>query len=291
MSDNLEIEPNLFYDVVEETNNETDNPSEPEEVVNDEPEESKEPASEDAESADEQDDDKDKSEESESEDFLFTIDDQDINEETVLTWKQAFDDRKSMQAYYTRKSQEQAQTINDKVAEITEKELAEITALKSVLEDLVTGDEESLDDLLEYDTDKYKEERARREKRDKALAHAKKLTTKSTQVTESEATVVHDELIKMNSEWTNGDKLTDAYNDDIALLKDYIKDNGFTNEEYQKSFNAKSLDAIIKAAKYDKSLKAKEKTKAKLKPVIKSRKSKSKQKPESEKSLTDYFYN
>jgi hypothetical protein len=289
MADNLEVEPSLFYGTESEVDNETDNPSEPEEVVNDEPEDSEEPESE-AEA--DQEGEEEESEESDSEDFILTIDDEDITEETVLTWKQAHEDIKSMQADYTRKTQGIAETVKQKVAEATDKELGEIKALKSVLEELVTGDDKNLDELLEYDTSEYIKEKERRETREKALDKARKLTAQSVQVTEEEATSVHNELVEAhNSEWVKDGDFTDAYKADIKLLEGYIKDNGFSNEEYLSSFNARTLDAIIKAAKYDKSLSESKKTKAKLKPVMKAKKSKGKQAPVKEKSLTDYFYN
>lgn len=287
MPDNLEIEPSLFYNIESETDNETDNPSEPEEVVNDDPEEEQE-----SESEVEQEEESEESEESESEDYLFTIGDENIDEETVLSWKQAYEDIKSMQADYTRKTQGISETVKQKVAEITEKELSEISALKSVLEELVSVDDKDLDELLEYDTGEYIKEKERREKRDKALEKAKQLTTKTAQLTEEEATKVHNELLEShNSEWVKGEEFTDAYKEDMKLLSEYIKDNGFTTEEYHSGFNARTLDAMIKAAKYDKSLKEQKKTKATIKPVIKPNKARSKQKPAKEKSLTDYFYN
>lgn len=287
MPDNLEIEPSLFYNIESETNNETDNPSEPEEVVNDDPEEEQE-----SESEVEQEDESEESEESESEDYLFTIGDENIDEETVLSWKQAHEDIKSMQADYTRKTQGISETVKQKVAEITEKELSEISALKSVLEELVSVDDKDLDELLEYDTGEYIKEKERREKRDKALEKAKQLTAKTVQLTEEEATKVHNELLESHSsEWVKGEEFTEAYKEDMKLLSEYIKDNGFTTEEYHSGFNARTLDAMIKAAKYDKSLKEQKKTKATIKPVIKANKARSKQKPSKEKSLTDYFYN
>lgn len=290
MVDNLEIEPSLFYNQVSDS--ESDNLNEPEDTVN-EPEEPEELESDSDIDTDENEDDKGYSEESESEDFILTIDDEDITEETVLSWKQAYEDRKSMQADYTKKQQARSDDIKKKVAEITEKELSEITALKSVLEELVSEGDQDLDELLEVDdTAGYIKEKERREKREKALEKAKKLTSKSKQVTEEQATEVHNELIEMHqSEWVKDGNATEAYENDMKLLTEYIKENSFSNEDYHSSFNARTLDAIIKAAKYDESLKAKKKTKAKLKPVMKAKKSKSKQEPAKEKSLTDYFYN
>jgi hypothetical protein len=289
MTDNLEIEPGLFYNTEEVQDSEADNPSEPEEAVNDEPEEEEVEA--EAEQA--EDEAEAESEESDVEDALFTIDDQDITEETVLSWKQAYEDIKSMQADYTRKTQGIAETVKQKVAEATEKELSEVRALKSVLEELATVKDEDLDELLEYDTDKYKQELKRKEDIAKALDKARKLDAQPKGLTEEKATEVYNELIKMHdSEWVKGEDFTDAYANDMKLLEIYIKDNSFTAEEYQSSFNAKTLDAIIKAAKYEKSISDAKKTQAKLKPVIKSKKSKVKaQAAEKEKSLTDYFYN
>lgn len=288
MSDNLEIEPSLFYNQESEIDNESDNPSEPEEVVNDDPEDEVEVDSEEQPEEAETED----SEESESEDFILTIDDEDITEETVLSWKQAHEDIKSMQADYTRKTQGISETVKQKVSEAMDKELTEINALKSVLEELVTGEDKDLDELLEYDTGEYIKEKERREKRTKALDKARKLTAKNTQVTEEQATTVHNEMIEShNSEWIKDGEFTDTYKADMSLLARYVKDNAFTNEEYHSSFNAKSLDAMIKAAKYDESLKGQKKTKARLKPVMKAKKSRAKQEPVKEKSLTDYFYN
>jgi hypothetical protein len=290
MSDNLAIEPNLFYNQESEINNESDNPSEPENVVNDEPEETIKEESEVVETEEEAE--TEESEESESGDFILTIGDEDITEEMVLSWRQAHEDRKSMQADYTRKQQARAEEVKKQVSEITEKELSEISALKSVLEELVTGEDKDLDELLEYDTSEYIKEKERREKRAKALDKARKLTTKNTQVTEEKATEVHNELIEVhNSDWVKDGNFTDAYKKDMDLLSNYVKSNGFTAEEYHNSFNVKSLDAMIKAAKYDEHLKGEKKTKAKLKPVMKAKKSKAKQEPVKDKSLTDYFYN
>ena len=287
MSDNLQVEPvDLFYNTVSEMSSESDNPSEPEKTVNDEPEEELEDEAE-AEADDKSED--DESEESDGEDFLFTIDDENITEETVLTWKQAYEDRKSMQADYTRKQQARAKEINERVEEIRTTELAEISALKATLEELLSDDKD-LDELLEWDTDEYKKERSRREKRDKALEKAKRLTTEKPALTEEKAAEVHNELVSMHSEWVNGDEFTNEYKEDMKLLTDYIKNVGLSTEEYQSSFNVKTLEAFIKAAKYDNRESRNKQTKARLKPVIKS-KVKSKPKAKAEKSLTDYFYN
>ncbi len=284
MSDNLQVEPeDLFYNAVNEINSEADNPSEPDETVNDEPTEDEEP---EEESQDEEDG---TEEVEESDDFLFTLDDQEISEETVLSWKQAAEDIKSMQADYTRKTQGIAETVKSKVDEIKATELAEITALKSTLEELM-GDDKDLDELLEWDTDEYKKELSRREKRDKALEKAKKLTAEKPVLTEEKAKQVHDELISMHSEWIKGDDFTDEYKEDMKLLTDYIKKVEMSQEEYQSSFNVKTMEAFLKAARYDANNEKTTKSKARLKPVVKS-KVKSKPKEKAEKSLTDYFYN
>lgn len=285
MSDNLQVEPeNLFYNTVNELDSEADNPSEPDEAVNDEPTEDEEPEEEP-----QGEDESEEEEVEESGDFLFTLDDEEIDEKTVLSWKQAAEDIKSMQADYTRKTQGIAETVKAKVEEIKATELAEINALKSTLEELLTDDKD-LDELLEWDTDEYKKERSRREKRDKALEKARKLTTEKPVLTEEKATAVYNELVEMNSDWMKDGKLTDEYEKDIKLMTEYIKNTGMTSEEYQSSFNVKTLNAFLKLAKYEAEAEKTSKSKAKLKPVIRS-KVKSATKKKAEKSLTDYFYN
>jgi len=285
MSDNLQVEPeNLFYNTVNELDSEADNPSEPDEAVNDEPTEDEEPEEEP-----QGEDESEEEEVEESGDFLFTLDDEEVDEKTVLSWKQAAEDIKSMQADYTRKTQGIAETVKAKVEEIKATELAEINALKSTLEELLTDDKD-LDELLEWDTDEYKKERSRREKRDKALEKARKLTTEKPVLTEEKATAVYNELVEMNSDWMKDGKLTDEYEKDIKLMTEYIKNTGMTSEEYQSSFNVKTLNAFLKLAKYEAEAEKTSKSKAKLKPVIRS-KVKSATKKKAEKSLTDYFYN
>lgn len=284
MADNLNfLEPDAFYGT---TDGEADNlEEEPVETVDDTEEGGPEETDEDFESQELEDEESDDSEEFE----YVEINGQDVSFDEISEWKQAFEDRKSMQADYTRKTQGISETVKQKVDEAIESELSEVRALKAVLEDMLTGDDKDLDELLEYDTAEYIKEKEKRDKRKEALDKASKLTTKKSVLTEEKAKEVHDELIAQNDSWVKDGNFTKQYEADMGLLKEYVGDNNFTKEEYHNAFNTKVLGAIIKAAKYDELKNKAKATKKQVKAVVKSKAKKAAPK-KSDNSFADSFY-
>lgn len=289
MSDNLAIEPSLFFQ--SSGDNSTDNPSEPVEEVAEALEEVPEEI--------EAEDSADESEEIESEEseelLVYEVDGQEFDENEIKEMKKAFDNAKSMQADYTRKTQALAENVRTEANKLV---APEIEALKNVVAELesviATENEVDMDELREVDTSEYIRVKELKEKREKLKKEAlSKLNGKAETKSPEEIKTENEKLVKANSHWVDEKgQATPEYKADMELLTAYLETNDWDQGKFSKIHDANILNAVIKAAKYDE---LKQKTKAvkkKVKAVVKSKKNTGtvKNKPEKTQTFSDKFY-
>ena len=289
MTDNLNIEPDLFYDKTELSTAEDKPEMEPEEVEETSDEEPEEADSEESEESD-----ADEEEQQEDEALYIDLDGEEVSLDDVKTWRQAAKDIKSMQADYTRKTQDISNRASEKAREMVGEKLDSLTSLTAELQALIDSEEKvDLEELREYDEGEYYKQLHKKEQREKLIAKAKESLTAKAEVNQDEVAVERQKLAELNPEWVKDGKATDAYSSDMKLLEEYLNNesNGWTQEEFSKVYKASQFMAILKAAKYD-ALQGKKKAiveKKKLIPVAKKGAQKvAPKKPN--KSLEDFFY-
>ena len=294
MEDNLSIrEPDTFYgksndvadtefsdeSVTDEniTKNSDENPAE-EVDLNQEAEESEK-----AESSNE--------ENSEEEEALYIdLDGEEVSLDQLKEWKS----NGLMQADYTRKTQSLAD--DRKVLETDTSNLStaleEVRALTAELEAQIGAEDQvNMEELREDDPEEYIVQKERKEKRDALLVKSKNSLTVTNDVSQEDVAAEQAKLIEKNPEWFADGKATDAYKSDMKVLDDYLKANDWKQNEFSEVYQAKHMQALIKAAKFD-ALKSKAKTiseKRKKAPVVKKGQSKS-AKITGSKKIEDYFY-
>lgn len=187
--------------------------------------------------------------EEEGELFYYEIDGEEVDSKTLKEWK----DNGLMQADYTRKTQELSESrklfeqeqaeFNSKQSKLSE-QLATLEAM--INEDAVT--DEQLQEMREYEPEKYIEYIEKQSKRKDFLKEAKKNATpeKTVNVQEEQA-----KLIKANPQWLDNGKATKEYQKDMNALTQYYQDNGFTQEQVDAvNSSAVLAQAVIDAARF-----------------------------------------
>lgn len=285
MADNQEFEPGLFYNL---DNNEADNPSEPvEEVVN----EAETLEEEEAQPAEDELDESEAEESDEGESLYIEFEGLEVSFDEVKEWKQAFKDKKSMQADYTRKNQERSRLVKEEAQRIVGGEMESLKALIAEME-VASKLEDNIDmnELREDDLSEYLRVKELKETREKLLKEAKAKLDSVNTASNVDIQAEQQKLMQSHPEWVKEGKVTEAYTADMKLIEGYAKTNGWTNEEFNAVSHANNLEALLKAAKYD-ALQSKAKSvKKKVRTFSKSKTSVAQKKPE-EKSLAELFYN
>lgn len=197
----------------------------------------------------------------EPEGLVYEIGDRQIPESTVQEWEKAYDDRKSQQADYTRKSQGAAEKIKTEVAKEVTKRIGDLDAKATALADQTTAltalfDEVEgsvdLEELREDDYEEYQKAKETIEGRRAKLKEAKQEADKASDDAyfaraQQEQTKLHE----ANPSWSDDEgKPTAKREEDFKLINDYVKEAGWSNEEFNQVTNANHMQTVLEAAKY-----------------------------------------
>ena len=234
--------------------------------------------------------------------LVYEIGDRQVSEIKVQEWEKAYDDRKSMQADYTQKTQGVAEKVKTEVAkEVSQRigdldskasALAEHTTALTALLDEVEGSVD-LEALRDEDYEEYQKTKETLENRRAKI----KTATEAAQKAAEDAKLAHlaeqqSLFIGSNSEWSDDKgQATPKREEDFKLISEYAQSVGFTADEFGQVTNHKVMAAVLEAAKYRQlKLKTTEAKKVKTPPkLVKPTQSKS-TKTDDTQSAGDKFY-
>lgn len=235
----------------------------------------------------------DENSDDDQESLYIDLDGEEVSLDQVKEWKS----EGLMQADYSRKTM--ALSDERKAFEAEKSEFASqtesIKQLTAELEAVIgSEDEVNMDELREDDPEAFIKRKELIEKREELLGKAKASLNATSPTSEADVAAERAALIEANPGWLDSEgKATDAYKADMTTLESYLSNNGWTNEEFSEVYQAKHVQALIKAAKYD-ALQGKKDAiakKVKKAPVIKKGKSAANKGKSGDKSMTDIFYN
>lgn len=181
------------------------------------------------------------------------IDGTEHNLDDITEWKETHDNVKLMQADCTKKWQEAADLKKDAEAQSTK-------AQELVLElELMIGEDKELDlesykdiESDNYDPDEYIR---LKDKADKREAKLKELKANQPAVT---SPLTKDELIAESNDfysydpaWQDKGQLTEAFKNDMGVAGEYLKDNGYSQDEVNAISYSHHWKTIIDASKYN----------------------------------------
>ena len=181
--------------------------------------------------------------------FYYDIDGEEVSSDQLREWKS----NGLMQADYTRKTQELADSRKQFEAEredFTSKQ-SKLSEQLATLEAMINEDsltDEQIQEMREYEPEKYIEHIEKQGKRKEFLKEAKKNASPTSNVNVQEEQA---KLIKANPQWLSDGKATEAYTKDMESLTKYYDDNGFTQEQVN-TINQSALlaQAVIDAARF-----------------------------------------
>ncbi len=179
--------------------------------------------------------------------FYYDLDGEEVSSDQLKEWKS----NGLMQADYTRKTQELADSRKDFEAEREtmigqQSKLAEqLATLEAMIsEDAKTTEE--LADMREYEPEEYIKYTEKQSKRKELLKSAKQQTPVSTVDVQAEQS----KLWEANPSWMDNGKQTKAFTDDMALVQEYASKQGYTNDEINGIQSAHHWQTLIDAAKF-----------------------------------------
>lgn len=197
----------------------------------------------------------------EPEGLVYEIGDRQVSESTVQEWEKAYDNRKSMQADYTQKTQGVAEKVKTEVAkEVTQRigdldtkasalveHTTELTALLNEVEGNV-----DLEELRELDYEEYLKTKETIENRRAKVKDASEAAHKAVEDANQAHTSEQQSLfIASNPEWSDDKgQATPKREEDFKLISDYAEAVGFSPQEFGQVQNHKVMIAVLEAAKY-----------------------------------------
>ena len=192
---------------------------------------------------------KEEAQDKETDLFYYDIDGEEVSSDQIKEWKS----NGLMQADYTRKTQELAESRKEFEAQREQlaSERAKLSEHLSTLEvmmqeDSLTG--EQIQEMREYEPERYIEHIEKQAKRKELLKEAKKSAQPVSNVNVQEEQA---KLVKANPQWLNDGKATEAYQRDMDALSKYYNDNGFTQEQVNLvNQSAVLAQAVIDAARF-----------------------------------------
>lgn len=248
------------------SDDEQDPQEETEESSNDELLETEESEGEEFESEETQDAESDET----GDDLFYDLDGEEVSESQLREWK-----AEGMKAAdYTRKTQELAKQRKDfeaKQAEFLEKQKkldATLAEVEAIVQDETFTDEQ-LQEMREYEPDKYIDYIEKKDKREKLINSAK--------ANKASPENFQEEYIKFaqaNDGWFSEDgKPTEKAKEQVKLMSEYGESLGMTDADIQ-SMNSKTLKVYLDAARYSKMQKSSDPIKKRVRkapPVTKPR--------------------
>ena len=197
----------------------------------------------------------------EPEGLVYEIGDRQVSENTVQEWEKAYDDRKSMQADYTQKTQGVAEKVKTEVAkEVSQRigdldtkasALVEHTTTLTALLDEVEGSVD-LEELREVDYEEYQKTKETIENRRAKVKEASEAAQKAVEDANLAHIAEQQSLFNAsNPKWTDDKgQATAKRGEDFKLISDYAAAVGFTPQEFGQVQNHKVMIAVLEAAKY-----------------------------------------
>ena len=185
--------------------------------------------------------------ETETDLFYYDLDGEEVSSDQLKEWKA----NGLMQADYTRKTQELADSRKDLEAEVESfkgkqsKFDSHIATLEAMISEESLSDE-ALVELREYEPEKYIEYTEKMVKR-KQFVDKNKSTKKESSFN---VEVEHKKLWDANPTWLDNGKQTKVFTADMKLIQDYATNNSFSNDDFSK-FKANDFQMMLKASKYD----------------------------------------
>ena len=192
---------------------------------------------------------KEEAQDEETDLFYYDIDGEEVSSEQIKEWKS----NGLMQADYTRKTQELAESRKEFEAQREQlaSERAKLSEHLSTLEVMMQEDsltDEQIQEMREYEPERYIEHIEKQAKRKELLNEAKKNAQPASNVNAQEEQA---KLVKANPQWLNNGKATEAYQRDMDALSKYYNDNGFTQEQVNLvNQSAVLAQAVIDAARF-----------------------------------------
>ena len=182
------------------------------------------------------------------EELYVEINGREINLKDIEEWEQG----NLRQSDYTKKTQElseQRKTFDaDKEAFTSQQTQLQgsIATLEAIIAE-ETLSAEDVAELREYEPDAYIKYTEKLSKRDKALSEAKDIQPTSNVDIEAERKALWD----ANPSWLEDGKQTKAFTNDMNLLTDFAKTNGYSDAEISGIQHSRHWQTLIKAAKFD----------------------------------------
>ena len=212
------------------------------------------------------------------------IDGTEHNLTDIQEWKEAHDNVKLMQADCTKKWQEASDLKKSAETEATRN--AELTLELEAL--LAEEDEESLEELKEYDELEYLKRKSILDKR-KAKVEELKANQPKPQIslTEDELKSEKADFLKFDPEWMKDGEYTDKFNADMKVAGEYLSKEGYSKAEIDSIQYSHFWKTIIKASKFEAQSKKVSTLKKRVKKTPKVTKPSAKSSTE---SLEDIFY-
>ena len=185
-------------------------------------------------------------EQAESEDELYLdLDGEEVPLSQVKKWKSEH----MMQADYTRKTTELSEQRKEFEAEreafnANQAKLQETVAqLESIIK-TETLSNEDLQELREYEPERYIEYIEKQKQREEVLKEAKSQVKTESVDFQAE----QQKLLNNNPSWVDNGQLTEQYQNDVKLLDEYAKEVGVTPERFA-TFDASMMQIMLDAAR------------------------------------------
>lgn len=189
--------------------------------------------------------------------LVYEIGEEEVTQKQILEWKQGY----LRQSDYTQKTQgvsekvkkEVAKEVSQRIGDLDSKAsaLTEHTTALTALLDEVEGSVD-LEELRELDYEEYQKTKETIEGRREKLSKAKEAAAKAAE--DAFLARAQNEQVKLyaaNPEWTDdGGQPTTKREEDFKVINDYVKEAGWSNEEFKQVVNANHMQAIIEAGKY-----------------------------------------
>ena len=181
------------------------------------------------------------------------IDGTEHNLTDVQEWKEAHDNVKLMQADCTKKWQEAADLKKDAETQSTKAQEL-VLELELMVNEDNESDLESYKDIESdnYDPDKYIELKAKAEKRAVKLKELKAdQPAQAAKLTDEQLIAESNDFYDYDPAWRVDGKLTDAFQTDIAVAGDYLKAQGYSQDEVNAINHSHHWKTIVDASKYN----------------------------------------
>jgi hypothetical protein len=177
--------------------------------------------------------------------LYYEIDGEEVSAKQLQEWK----NDGLMQADYTRKTQELADSRKDfeaKEQELSTKqsELNDKLAQVNAMIEEETPSAETLAEWREYEPEKLLDYQDKQAKRKELLGSYKQESAPSFDV-EAERS----KLWNANPTWLDNGKQTQAFTDDMNSIQSYAAESGYNNEDFA-GFRAQDFQTMLDAAKY-----------------------------------------